>query len=163
MPTVATATQATPTSMNDNDGDDDNEKDDGNWGQAATAGDRRAITTLVRRYYAAVARGDGKTACSLLYSRFAERVPRFYGGPGRAPTLHACAEVMSRDVLPKVLKQVRQQLIANGSTLKVSGVRVANQIGLVLLRFKGAPEREFHVHRERNSWKIEELLDNALG
>lgn len=159
--TITTATTpAQGTRRNDNDGDYDHGSDDEGWGQPATAAERRAITALVKGYYAAVATNNGATACSLMYSLFAEEIPELYGEPPGDPSLRGdtCAKVMA-----KVFTQRRRQLAAGVPTLKVSNVRLKKRRGLVLLRFKGTPEREIHVHRERRVWKIDQLLDDGLG
>src|SRR5690242_11761264 len=82
------------------DRDDDGDKNDDDahvlyWGRAATGADQQAITTLIKRYYAAAAAEDGAQACSLLVPFVAEAVPENYG---HQPGLHgrSCAVVMSK-------------------------------------------------------------------
>jgi len=144
----------------DNDGDGDGGGDDERWGHAAAAGDRRAVVALVKRYYAVAAAGNGSEACSLLYSLFAEEVPEVYGEPPGEPALRGktCAIVTS-----KLFKQRRRRLSVQRASLEVVGVRVRGLRGLALLRFKGKPERDIPVHRERRMWKIDALIDGGLG
>jgi hypothetical protein len=158
--TASSTTPAMQPVKSDNDNDGDNGEDDFNWGQAASAADSQAATALVKRYYAVAAAGDGAMACALIYSIFAEEISEVYGQPPGPAALRGktCAAVMS-----KLFKQERQQLIVDNATLEVARVRVKEKRGLVLLSFKGMPQRNIPVHRELGAWKIDALLDSGLG
>ena len=57
-----------------------------NYAHAASAADRRAVTALIKRYYAAATAGDGATACSMLYITLAEAVVEDYGHGSAGPS-----------------------------------------------------------------------------
>jgi hypothetical protein len=155
-------------------GDDDTDSDDytdhyrgddytvRDYGQEAGAARQRAITVLVKRYFKAAAKGDVAVACSLLSSRLAERrdlstaVPADYASP-RTAALHgeACVQFMS-----DLFRLSEQQLAAADiATLVVTSVRVKGSVGLALLGFSVAKERQIPVRREHGAWKIDALLD----
>ncbi|MFZ1154787.1 MAG: hypothetical protein WAN93_07780, partial [Solirubrobacteraceae bacterium] len=162
--TATTAAPATipgkPSVKNDRDHDSDNNDDDYGYGHAADAADRQAVTKLVTRYYAAAAAGDGATGCSLIYSLLAEEIPEVYGGPTGPPGIrgNTCAVVMS-----KMFKQDHRRLTLDHATLKVTAVRILDRRALATLSFKTMPQRDIAIRRERNVWKIGELLDTELG
>jgi hypothetical protein len=129
------------------------------WGQPASTADRRAVAAVVMNYYAAAAAGDGVAACALIYSIFAEEIAEVYGQPPGPAALRGrtCAVVMS-----KLFAQQHQQLVSERARLEVSAVRVKGLRGRALLRFADGPEREIEVHRERQKWRIDALLDKEL-
>jgi hypothetical protein len=136
-----------------------NEPDSENklFGHPASAADVRAVTRLVKRYYAAAAAGDGAAACRLIYSVFAEAIREDYGRPPGPPSLRGktCAAVMS-----KLLEQLHKRLNLDSATLRVGAVRVELNSGSVRLGFGGAkPDRYVLVHRERGAWKMDLLFD----
>jgi hypothetical protein len=171
--TTATASSTTPTqSYTKADADKDNDveapDDDTNnnsvldFGHAANAADRQAITTLVKRYYAAALAGDGAQACSMIYSTFAEAIPEDYGqsppGPSYLKGGTTCPAVM---VL--LFKHFHSQLAVQVPLLEVSRVRLKEHQGLAVLRFGKMPERQIDVGREgQHAWKVEALLDSEL-
>jgi hypothetical protein len=151
------------------DADDDSDKygsepDNENeaFGHPADAGDARHITAVLRRYYAAAARGDGALACELLYSPLAEAVPEDYGGTS-APAAQrgeTCAVVLS-----KLFDQQHAQL-KDGSKLRVAAVRV--YLNRASARFglgNEAPDQYIMAHRERGPWKVDMLfgLERPVG
>jgi hypothetical protein len=141
---------------NDNPGSGRYDADDSpvlRFGHAASAVEMRAISSLVRRYYAAGAAGDGASACSLLYSLLADSVVEEYAGsPGlRSKT---CAEVLS-----KLFKQRHRELAGDVAALKTTVVRVGGDRGLSLVRFGATRERRVLLRRERGAWKMDVLLD----
>lgn len=158
---TATTTSAAPTKTGpeDRDHDSDANDDDYDYGRAADAGERRAIVSVVGRYYAAAAADRGDVGCRLLYSLMAEEIPETYGENG-PPQLHGgtCAIVMS-----KLFKEKHGQLVADARTLRVLAVRIKRNRGLVMMSFSGMPQRDIMVHREFGAWKIDETLDSELG
>jgi hypothetical protein len=161
-----TATPGDSSKDNDSDFDNDYEqekgyrdRDDGSvvaYGHKANSTDKRAITALAKRYYRAAAAEDGATACTLIYSTFAESIPEDYGqGPGppyaRGKT---CAVVMS-----KVFEHFHNQL--SGSFF-VTGVRVNGHQGRVLLGSSTQPASFIRVKREHDVWKIYQLIGEPL-
>jgi hypothetical protein len=160
--TTRSAAPPSPASNdNDNDNDNDGGLDDVNWGKAANAADMRAVTTLVRAYYAVAAAGDGARACGLLYPLFAEDIPELYGEGAGPPELRGttCATVVS-----KFLRLHREELRAHLRSLSIAGLRVRRRRGLVLLRFRGDTMlHELVVHREHRNWKVDALIDARVG
>jgi hypothetical protein len=123
--------------------------------QPAGEPDKREITQLVNRYYAAAADDDGAKACSLLFSSIAASVPEDYGqAPGpldiRGKT---CAVVMS-----KLFKHVHGQSSADLATTKVTEVRINSEDGVVQLSSRGMPKGEIIVEREGHGWKVAVLI-----
>ncbi|HEY5194248.1 MAG TPA: hypothetical protein VIJ39_10310 [Solirubrobacteraceae bacterium] len=139
------------------DGDDDAIRD---FGHAASTNDRRAVESLVTRYFTAAAAEDGSAACPLITSPLARSVPAILGhhppGPAYASG-STCAEVMS-----KVFKQNHRQLAAEASILKVTGVRLRRNHGWAVLGFETLPGRDFRIAREVGVWKVQVLLDEEL-
>jgi hypothetical protein len=132
-----------------------------NYPRVANMTDARAVRALVKRYVATAAANDGASACSLIYSLFAEEIPETYGlPPTGSPALHGttCAVVMT-----KLFKLHHSQLAAEAATVEVVGVRVNGNRGLALLHFRGIPARSIDVHRERGVWKINALLDTEVS
>jgi hypothetical protein len=159
--TVAT-TRAEPRLPTDSDEDNDNpggsryDADDSpvlRFGQAANHAEERAIASLVRRYYAAGAAGDGASACSLLYPLLAESVAEEYaqslGLRGKT-----CAQVLS-----KLFKRRHRELAGDVAALALTVVRVGGDRGLALVRFGATRERRVLLRRERGAWKMDVLLD----
>ena len=152
----------------DGDGDSDNasasyyDGDDSSvlgYGRAAGAVDRRAITALIERYYAAAAARDGASACAMIVSPLANSVAVDLGRPpgpsyARGGT---CAAVMS-----KVYARDHSQLAAYSSKLEVHAVRLHGPRGTAVLAFRALPARRMPVTREQGRWKIAALLDGEL-
>jgi hypothetical protein len=157
MATGSPRAQANP--QRDVDGDNENNDDDYNSGHAASTATTRAVRALVGRYYADAAAGNGAQACSLVYSIFAEEIPEEYGEPPGPPALRGstCATVLS-----KLFKREHRRMAADLTQLEVAAVRVKAHHALVLLSFR-TKSREIRVHLEHGVWKIDELLDSALG
>lgn len=154
----------------DDDADETNHRDADDrrvrgYGRAADATDRQAAMTLVARYYAAAAAGDGAGACSLMSSRLAgasklgEAAEEAYPPAPSAPPLHGegCPRIMAQ-----LFEADHRQLAADSATLTVTGVRLKDGHGLALLGFKAMPEREIRIRREDGAWKIDALLDEEL-
>ncbi len=104
------------------------------YGHEAEGVERRVITALVERYYAAAAADDGARACSMLYSIIEEAVAEDYGQPPGPPELRGktCAVVMS-----KIFKRVPRQPSAVLAHTQVTGVRVKGKRGFVQLDLRG--------------------------
>jgi hypothetical protein len=128
------------------------------YGYEATEPDKREITALVERYYAAVAADDGAKACSLLYSTIAKSVAEDYGKPPASPVLRGktCSVVLS-----KLFKHVPGQSIADLATTRVTGVRLKGNFGFVQLSSRTMPTGRIVVERERNTWKIDQVISRA--
>lgn len=151
----------------DQDGDSPNDKafdkDDSfvtTFGHAASPTDRRSIASLVTRYYAAIAKDDGATACRLLFFVIVESAPETYGQTAFDATAgrgKSCGPVMT-----KVFKGNHAQLVAENRHLKVMAVRVEGKRAWVLLRLGPDSVRRMIAYREGSVWKIGELIDTEL-
>jgi hypothetical protein len=149
------------------DGDDDpyNPLDDRTvraYGQRASAGERRAVSVIVKRYFQTAAQGDGARACKLLSTRLARRhdlssvVPSDYSSP-KTMALRGkpCAQFM--DGLFAIDRQ--QIAAADPASVVVTSARVKGRIGLAVLGFRIAPERQIRLRLEHRAWKMDALLD----
>jgi hypothetical protein len=141
--------------------DDRNNNDVLDFGHAASPSETRAITALVKRYYAAAAAEDGAKACSMIYSTLAEAVPEDYGLSPPGP--HYMSGKTCPAVLTLLFKHFRPQILVELPKLKVARVRLIEHHGLVVLHFGAMPERQIQVRREGHTWKVEGLLDNAVS
>lgn len=147
----------------DTDGDYDNEgkgwydPDDAktfDYGQAADTGDRREVTTLVKRYYAAAAADDGALACSLTYWVVAEVLAEEYAGEEEAPCPSGAA---------RLFRRMHRRFATDAAAMRVTGVRVEGERGLALVSFGNAPTRYVIVHRQGHTWRIYYPFDAGLS
>jgi hypothetical protein len=150
--------------LQDGDGDDDRlgSRSDPDtdevftYGSVAGPSDRRAIVSLLSRYYAAAAAGDGGRACAMLHWLVAEAVVEEHShGRGPASLRGAtCAQVAT-----KVFRQRHRELVEDARTLQVTEVRVRAKKAWVRVHF--GPVREVLVlaHREHGAWQMNNLLD----
>lgn len=155
----------------DSDVDDENGKEGlGNhdddpltlYGHAAGPVDRRNITALLERYYAAAAADEGAKACSLLYSSLA-RDPRLtktvpedrFSFPLHVRVLpgESCSRVTSR-----LFRLRHRSLSLEAPTLQVINLRVDGAHGDAVLGFKTAPEQWIPIARQDGVWKVHALL-----
>ncbi len=159
------------TETGDSDNDDDNDyednankgyydKDDSavrSFGHAASPAEKRAITVLVKRYYAAAAAGNGAKACSLIYPAFAAVISEEYGQASGPSYLHGgktCAAVMSL-----LFKHDRSELT---SAVEVTGVRVKGGRVYALLGSATLPAGSLALRHEADVWRIDGLLGVPL-
>lgn len=127
------------------------------YGGKASPADARAVTTLLRSYYAAAAAGDGATSCSLLDPRLASELATEQSQSAQGAR-NTCAGAMSL-----LLKQQHQQLTADDvATMTVIAVHVKGNLGLAVLGFRTMPEGEIVVERKGNAWKIDALIDGEM-
>ena len=126
-------------------------------GYPAGAAETQAISTLIRRYYAAADAGDGEKACSLTYWLTAEMIVEEHRHKGSASLRGStCAQVAS-----ELFKQRHRELDEDLATLQVAWVRLVAKRGLARVRFGATRERAVFVHREGNAWKMSVLLDGG--
>ncbi len=127
------------------------------FGHRASAADARAVTNLVKSYYAASAAEDGAKACSLLTAGLALGV----GADQRPSGLNAperCAASMAA-----LLAQQHRQLIADDvATMVVTSVHAKGNLGVAALGFRTMPESELLVEREDHAWKIDALFAGLM-
>jgi hypothetical protein len=122
-------------------------------GHAASARDTRAISTLVRSYYAAAATGRGAKACALLYYLVAESLPEEYArppGPLYLKSADSCPALMSR-----VFAHFHAQM---ASPPTVTAVRVGGDRAYALLGWKSSPAGFIEARLEGRVWKLEQPL-----
>lgn len=130
------------------------------FGHEASAGDKRAIDALIKRYYAAAVAEDGAKACSMIYSTLAEAVPEDFGqtppGPGYMNG-RTCPAVVTL-----LFKHFHPQIALELPKLEVAHVRLVEHHGVAVLSFGSLPERTIFVAREGQTWKVQQLLDSEL-
>jgi hypothetical protein len=169
--TVTAAIQASTNADSDKDndigapGDDITNHRAVEFGQDASASDRRAVTALIKRYYAIALAGDGTKACSMLYSPIAESVVNDYasppGQPAGPPYMHGARTCP--DAMRLLFEHFHRQLAVETPRLKVTRVRLEEHHGVAILNFgPSLPEREIAIGREGRIWKMQALLDGEL-
>lgn len=148
----------------DNDGaggpDDSHNTKAWDFGQAAAAPDRRAVTALIKRYYAAALAGDGASACTMLYSTLAESIPEDYGGPAGPEFMRGATSC--RAGLERMFKHEHARLALIVPRLTVTHLRLIGHHGTAILGFGRFPERELLVAREGHVWRISALIDKEV-
>jgi hypothetical protein len=131
------------------------------YGHAASAADKQAVTELVKRYYAGALEGNGAKACAMIVSSLSKAVVEDYGhgsaGPPYLQSGKTCPAVMTL-----LFKHSHAQLSLELPKLKVSRVRLVGTHGLAIMSFGTMPEREISVLREGSAWKVQALLDSEL-
>ncbi len=167
----ATVSTAQPGGYSKNDGDEDFDdtrqyhgspaNDDlallASYGPRASPAVARAVTSLVKRYYAASAAGNGAAACALLTANLAGGLATGQGQTGQGEN-HTCAATISL-----LLAQQHQQLLSeNVATMTVTAVHVKGNLGLAVLAFKTTPESEIVLEREGHTWKIDALFGGYM-
>jgi hypothetical protein len=129
-------------------------------GVAAGEADRLAVSSIVKRYYAAVAADNGVQACSLLYQPLAKSFDEDYSevsGP-RELRGKSCIEITS-----KLFRHRRGQPTSDVSGIEVTGVRVVNDImAVALLHSPTMPVGDISLQREGGIWRVDEMLGNTL-
>jgi hypothetical protein len=159
--TASNGTQTGGHQKDSNDGDNDpNSSDDEaflDYGHAASGADERAVTALVKRYYAAAASADGAKVCAQIYGIIAENIAEEYAQSPEfsGPT---CAAVML-----KLFKQRRQRMAADLAALRVTRVRIEGETGYAFVYLGQVPEPYVAVHRESGAWKMESLFETRLS
>ncbi len=150
----------TPQVKDTNDSDDDPESNDDeaviDYGHAASTADEQAITTLVKRYYAATGAADGTAICSLIYNVVAETIPESYETTAEAKGA-TCAEVMA-----KVFAHRHRQVVRELSDLRVTRVRVEGVKAIAMVNLRKHPNQYFLVHRQGPAWKMQTMFTTGL-
>ncbi|HEX4837076.1 MAG TPA: hypothetical protein VFV03_00920 [Solirubrobacteraceae bacterium] len=129
------------------------------YGHPANAAEERAITSLVRRYYAAAAASEGASACAMLLPSLARAVPESYGhgsaGPEYLQTGRTCQAVVSL-----LFEHFHQQL---AEAIQVVNVRTnGRNHAQVVIGSRTMPASEIYLERQGSSWKVEQLLGQTL-
>lgn len=120
------------------------------YGHEASAADRQAITALVRRYYAAAAAADGRTACALLDRNLEHVIAEDYGQP---PALPYSRGKTCKVVMAKIFRHLTHHP-ADLAATAVTGVRVSNNYAFAELSSKLTPKGEIFLLRERGKWTV---------
>ncbi len=126
------------------------------FGVPADVRDARSAAALLKRYYRAAAAHDGKAACAMMYSSWAESVAVDYGsgGSGTSSPGATCAAVMS-----EMFAHEHARLVGQSAGLRVVAVRVLGSRGSVQMRFGSGRQRSYmELRRERGAWKIDRLI-----
>ncbi len=139
--------------------DDTNNNGVLDFGKAASASERRAITELLKRFYTAAAAENGAAACSMIYSTITEVIAENHGRPPSPAYSRGrnCPEVMTG-----IFVHFHPQLALELPKLQVARVRLVEHHGLAVLSFGAMPERQISVAREGHAWKIQTLLDSEI-
>jgi ketosteroid isomerase-like protein len=148
--------------LNDGDGDgvnvseargyhdtDDNPLSFSTEARVASAYEARTITALVRRYFAAVAAGDAKRACSMLPTSAVAAMPVTYGkfGPSYLHGAKTCQAVVTR-----IFKHARGEW---SGRVAVTGVVVMNaEHTAAMLGSAKAPASIAVFQREGGGWRV---------
>jgi hypothetical protein len=147
----------------DDDGDEKHRQPNDNalflatYGKRADQADMRAVTALIKRYYATAAAGDGAKACPLLYSTLATGLTEGQGHSVRSAS-KACAAIVSR-----LLEQQHERLAGDDvATMVVVDVHVKGDLGVAVLGFRTVPMSTMLLKRERGAWKIDALFDSEI-
>jgi hypothetical protein len=125
-------------------------------GHAADASDAQTISAAVTRYYAMVAAGNGVAACAQVTQRLAQAAPVDYGqlGPAYLRGSKTCAAVIAR-----LSKHFRGEL---STPVAVTSVRISNGQTFALIGSRTMPAGYTTVEREKNTWKVAQLLPTKL-
>lgn len=126
------------------------------YGHAGGASDRQVVDALVKRYYAAVADGDGARVCSMMSASLSASIVQ---GLSRSPKLQGkgCGPILSLLFKPR-----SGAARASLTDVRVTAVRLKGDKGFALLRSKSMPSGEIPVVREHGKWKIGGLIGSTL-
>lgn len=118
------------------------------YGYAPSAADTRAVTAVVKRYYALATAGDANRACSMISPEWVKAIPVDYGQFG-SPYLRGaktCQAVLSRmfrhnhgeltapvEVTGVLAKGIRAYAVLNSTTMPASIIPVVHQHGVWLI------------------------------
>jgi hypothetical protein len=134
--------------------------DDGvrrSYGHAATPEQRRALTAVLERYFAAVAKEDGRLACALLTPAYASSLPEDYGR--KAAGTYVVGAKTCAAVLTGVFRHEHAMLAA---PIEVIDVRVNGAQAIALDGSTTMPARQLDLARQGRQWRIEGILGTSL-
>jgi hypothetical protein len=126
------------------------------YGHAADAVDRRAVTAVVKRYYAVAKVGNGKVACSMIAPGLLKAIPLDYGQFG-AQYLHGAKTCQA--VLSRLFKHTQREL---AGWLIVTGVLVKGDRAYGLLGSSKMPASMIMLVREHGAWRIDAPLGGPI-
>ena len=126
------------------------------YGHPATASENHAIASIVKRYYASAAAGDGAADCSLFSPEFARAVAEDYGqaGPAYLRGATTCQAVMTM-----LFKHFHEQLT---EPIEVVEVRVLGDQAQVVFSSRHMPASDILLRRRGGIWRVESLIGQPL-
>jgi hypothetical protein len=126
------------------------------YGAKAASGDTAAIAGIVKRYYAAVAAGDGSGACALLSAEMSRTIVATFAN---SPALRGkgCSAI-----IPALYKVPAGRARVAFAKVAVTSVRVKGDRAFALLRSPSSPSGEMPMLREGGAWKVNALMGSNL-
>jgi hypothetical protein len=131
---------------------------DPTFGPVATPTEHQAIATLIKRYYAVAAAGNGALACTMLAPLVAEAAVEEHR-PGKGPPAlrgRGCAQVLSR-----LFAERHRELVADVATLRVGWTQTKGRRAVALANFGPAREMLVYVRHANGVWQMNTLLDSG--
>ncbi len=126
----------------------------------------RAITMLVKRYYAASLSDDAARACALLSAALGKGLAVRQAQLtqlGRTTATAQDARGTCVAAISPLLAQEHQHLATEDpTTMRMIGLHLKGNLALVVLGFKRAPEAEIIVEGKGRAWKIGALFDGEM-
>jgi len=127
------------------------------WAPPASGADRKAIVSLIRRYYGAAAAGNGAAACSMLDPLVAEGYVEEHRGKGPIVLQgEDCTQVMS-----KLFEQSHRGLVEDVAAFRVTVVQRRGNRALALLDFSPTRLLQVMVRRSEGVWRMDVPLDSG--
>lgn len=127
------------------------------YGRRPTAKAARAITGVVRDYYAAASAQDGAQACPLLLASIARAAAQEYGRPGGPQYLRGATTCQA--VLSMLFRHFHAEL---AGAVNVVAIRLRGGSAQVVLSSRTLRASSVVVNREGRAWKIVGLLAQPL-
>lgn len=126
------------------------------YGHRSSAAQAKAIASVVKRYFAYAAAGDGSGACSLLLPSIAGSMSEAYGqGAGSSsPSAKTC-----QALLTGLFKASREEL---SEAITVVEVRVKGVNSQVVIGSRKMRSASTILTRQGGVWKIEQVLGRTL-
>jgi hypothetical protein len=136
------------------------------FGRRADAADRKEISSVVERYYAAAAAHDGRRACQMVTAHLRSHpgstrtvpedrfsvTPHPHVSPGES-----CARVAS-----DLFTRNDVELHGRPKAVQVTVVRTHGSHGLAIMALRATPERWIPVVREHGVWRVAALLGGTV-
>ena len=127
------------------------------YGHRPSAAARRAIASVVKRYYVAASADDASTACAMLLPSLANSLAEDYGrapGPSYLRGSTTCQAVMS-----KLFRHAGERLT---EAITVVEVRVEGDHAQVVFSSRKMPASIILLMRQGSSWRVQETLGQSL-
>jgi hypothetical protein len=126
------------------------------FGHAPSVAEARAVASVVKRYYADAAAGEGAAACALLVPTLSRLAGEEYGrhGPAYLRSEGACPAVLALE-----FAHVHGEL---GEAIRVFSVRVRGDRAQTIISSRRLRASSIFAVRKDGSWKIETLIGSPL-